>query len=477
MDSEYSSTSGDTLSTYLSDNESDSHSQSDADLSDTESFTGLQSRSRVHLSPNLQPLLLTRRTDTPAMPRHFDDIDDFSEVLQNLGSHLLNVFDDLLFTHGRQGDFLRRLSSMSEDTSPQNTPVRSRSASVSSDPGSRRLVRRRASSDFYEDKATKLLGENMQKISVFTREMEKISSLISFETGDCSNFVKLYKSIDVLIQNVPSSDIPDVQQALAYHSQTLCLLQLSVKDTLLRETREQFELDLRKSLNNFTKPGTEGSVVLRFNLGATASMYGIECAGAEAILEYGLNVQCQDDLRIRDTRTLTATAQIKIGNKIIGGSLGVSGAYGCGYVFDNLDEFIKKHSNDVVSWLLHKRVSTIKGVFAFKKSYSVHKEFVACREDLEKRLMMQSVIHSPVSVVSSERPKYLTQRTKSIEGHGGVDVMHVVAGNVAARHERFTFFRYHDLYEHLQGNPDDTPKHKNHIIIPSFLQDLLLKSL
>ena len=234
-------------------------------------------------------------------------------------------------------------------------------------------------------------------------------------------------------------------------------LQDHVTDQLQDIARDEFKTALNKQLDSLERGGSKQEIILGFELGVAAA----HLVGVNVGVRYTFDASALDDTRILDRSTLTGSIDFVLGeDHIVRADLGASLSAGRGKLFENLDDFVDYHANDILPMLLgsakkaHKNAA---GIYKARKSDSTHAQLVADRPKLQQQLIAQGVISPGDRLVVEDRRRsdYIGVSEKSGSLRAQINALDdMLAGSFTVSNTHTEFRRHVSIQDAFRSNPE-----------------------
>lgn len=243
--------------------------------------------------------------------------------------------------------------------------------------------------------------------------------------------------------------------------QTLSLLRDHVDYQLLDNTRRNFQKELKRELSSLEDGGSEKTLSLSVNVGAALAAASISALDLTGTLKYNFTVTGNDDVRVWERSAIKPSLTLSFGDeKLAQTSLTAGYNHSKGRVFNNLEEFVHFHSNDLVPTLLSSLdslPSNIKGSLDANRAKRLNKRIVADRHLLTGRLTQLGVIQpgDQIAVKPDHAINYANFKEHTLRLEAAVQAM---AGLGSAALEttasEIKFLTHTELLTSLRNNPD-----------------------
>ncbi len=259
--------------------------------------------------------------------------------------------------------------------------------------------------------------------------------------------VAVSQSLNTLLKDYPS--LPD--------KELLEGLQLQVKDQLQTQAREEFKQALSKQLSGLEKGGSKTDIVLGFELGVAAA----HLIGVNVGVRYTFDVSARDDGRLIDRSSVTGSIDLVLGEgHIVRADIGGALTASKGRLFENLDDFVDYHANDILPMLLGKAIKSprnAKGIFKARQSDATHAQTVANRDQLQQKLIAKGILEPGARLVTEDRRRsdYMAISEKSAEGWVQLSALDdMLAGRFTLSNTKTEFRRHVALQDAFHTNPE-----------------------
>lgn len=234
-------------------------------------------------------------------------------------------------------------------------------------------------------------------------------------------------------------------------------LQDHVTDQLKGIAREEFKEALGSQLKSLEKGGSKQEYILGFELGVAAA----HLVGVNVGIRYTFDASALDDTRIMDRSTLTGNIDLVIGQDLaVRADVGASLSGAKGKLFENLDDFVDYHANDILPVLLEsatKAPKNIKGVIKARQSDSLHAKLVADKPKLQQELIAHCVLNPGDRLVVEDRRR--SEFTEVSEKAGAIKAQinvldDMLSGSYTVSNTHSEFRRHVPVQDAFHSNPE-----------------------
>ncbi|CAM3471659.1 hypothetical protein [Parendozoicomonas haliclonae] len=288
-------------------------------------------------------------------------------------------------------------------------------------------------------------GQNIPA-SFYAKALSQLEGNESLDT-DAKKLVACSDTLKTLQENHNSPAAKELLDGLQAH----------VSEQLLSAARDEFKEQLKKQLDSLEKGGSKQDIVIGFELGVAAA----HIVGMNAGIRYTFDATALDDTRIVDRSTVTGSLDLVLGDgHFVRADLQGSLSGSSGRVFNNLDDFVDYHANDLLPLLLgagRKAPKNAAGIVKARKSDAQHVQVTANRPQLEKSLIAQGVLNpgDKLTVPGNARPDYVSFSEKSGSFKAQISALEdMLAGSYTLTNTRTEFRKHSPIQDAFRSSPE-----------------------
>ena len=325
------------------------------------------------------------------------------------------------------------------------------------------------------------VADNLQE--AYQKTEERITRLKE-QQRHCENLTGNHQEQLIVLSQI-LRESSDVTRA-PIEKQTLALLRNHVDYQLLDNTRKKFQRELSRELSNLEDGGSEKTLSLSVNVGAALAAASISALELSGTLECSFTVSGNDDVRVWERSAIKPSLTLSCGDeKLAQTSLTAGYNHSKGRIFNNLEEFVHFHSNDLVPTLLTSLDNlprNIKGSLDAHRATKLNKRIMADRHLLTGRLTQLGVIlpGDQIEIEPDRAINYADFKEHTLRLEAAVETMAgLSSASLETTASKIKFLTHTELLSSLQNNPDKAAAPRKSYIsywIPATVEDKALYS-
>ncbi len=239
--------------------------------------------------------------------------------------------------------------------------------------------------------------------------------------------------------------------------QTVAMLQNRVRENALTIVKREFKEQLKQQLAGLNEAGASRSVELNLDLELDGGLFGVNLLGGNIGLKYEFQAEAGDDGKIRDQHGTSVSLGLTIGNDVIKGKAAVGGGAGIERTFNNLDDFVEFHSNDLLTALLTRKPGNTRRARRVRQLDELKRRNLAENEQLVQRLVEVGAIAGGdrIGAEAARKPKFLEAKLLKVDASIGASMLDdMVSGEYQIENTLTRYKKRIEFMDALKERPD-----------------------